>query len=301
MNKLIALGFALLLAQTTAVSATESYYYRYGSTQPAPVATTEPIYTEQAATPTNTIIQQDNVIYTDEAAPQPTASVTTTQRTRATPNVAHYGFYGQKSVQSVDGQYIIGGNPYTTTSGNQNSYYASPVFDQKKQKKQINKLYYLGVRAGLGSTFGWDHGNHHPIKPIFGAFAGTWVTPDVRAEAELDYHMKGKISDTEKSQVTYKQYDLGTSVYYDFEPTRYGFKPFVGGGLWFVKKKLKEQAVRAATKTTSGWRVGLSASAGVSYPITDVFSLSAMLRGRYIITNDSIYNLEALLGAHYAF
>ena len=303
MNKLTALSLIVLLNPITMAAATESYYYRYGERLPAqapvtsassaPVAPNAPTISEERQSNTNMVIQQ-------QSSAQPVV-----QRTvYAAPNAAHYGFYGQKSIQGSGPRFTVGGNPYTPSVRiNQNSYYRSPVLTQEAQEAMRAKnLYYLGFRAGIGSTRGWSKGRHAPTKPLFGFVAGTWIKPNVRLDAEFDYHLKGKLANTATHQLSYKQYDLGANMYYDFSEIKYGLKPFVGGGLWLVKKRITDRTIATGkTESSSGWKCGFSASAGLTYPITDAFSLSAMLRGRYIVTNDSIYNLEALLGANYAF
>ena len=305
MNKLTTLGLILFLNPITMANATESYYYRYGTNQaPAAPATAQnraPMATAPTATtPMATPIQPTgnaNVIGQPSAVSQPI-----TQRSAgATPHVSHYGFYGQKSIQGSGPRFIVGGNPYTPSMRtNQNSYYNSPVLTQEEQAARMaKKFYYLTFRGGIGGTFGWDNGQSNPVKPIFGLVAGTWANQNVRLDAEFDYHLKGKLSKSGKNQATYKQYDLGANAYYDFEPIKFGMTPFIGGGLWLVKKKATGKV--KGRSSSSGWRTGLSVSTGLIYPLTNAFSLSAMLRGRYLITSESLYNLEALFGITYSF
>lgn len=296
MNKFTVLSF-LLLAPVTMAQATESYFHRYGENS----ANTATVSTTPSTNTPKTLAQP-------YGTPQPVTESTTTtlvhpQPIYATPNQANYGFYGQKSVPSTKPHFLIGGNPYTlSTQTNQNSYYNTPEPIKENTPPVLSKkLYYVGLHTGLGKTFGWDHGEHNQIKPIFSLFAGTWATPSLRLDAELAYHVKGRLSRSTERQTTYKQYDLGANAYYDFSKIKFGLKPFVGGGFWFVKKTIKDSAVGENSKSSSHWRSALSASAGLTYPITDVFSLSAMVRGRYIITQESLYNIEALLGARYDF
>lgn len=264
------LGFVLLTHFATQTMATESYYLRYGY----PV----------------------DAVGTNPAAPQQYIQ---------TPKAGQYGFYGQQSRAGANPRYITGGNPYAATPrqsvyDNQNSYYSSPVF--KEETRTRAKLYYLGAHGGLGGTFGWDNGEKKPIKPILGVVAGTWATPDIRLDAEFDYHVKGNLSKKSEGKKTYKQYDLGANAYYDFPMTRYGFQPFVGGGLWLIKKMVTAQnSTTHKDESHSGWKLGLSAAAGLAFPINDNWRISSMLRARYIVTNEGLYNLEALIGAQYAF
>ena len=300
MNKFGPFSFGLLLSITTITHASESYYHRYGTTvNTPPVAPSN-----QVAAPIQPR-NQPEMIANNATQRQPAPQIIVQQQViEQTPPAAHYGFYGQKSIQGSGQRFIVGGNPYVPPSDqiNQNAYYNSPVFKEEvKNKKTQNKLYYVGIRGGIGGTFGWDNGQHKPVKPIFGLVAGTWATPDIRLDAELDYHLKGKLSNNSTRQTTYKQYDLGANIYYDFPKIEHGLIPFVGGGLWLVNKKITDKPIVGKTVSNSSWRWGFSANAGLTYPISEAFSLSAMLRGRYLITSESLYNLEALFGAQYAF
>lgn len=289
MKKLLFLGFLFALSQANLANATESYYYRYGTAPSHP----------------------------ESYRPAP-------QLAQPTPNNAQYGFYQNRSnrvsnqysnqypPQYANQLYVTGGNPYAATyrtanvNQNSNSYYGSPVFTPNapniRPQQRVSKLYYLGVHGGLGATLGWDNSEHKPIKPVFGLVAGTWAAPDIRLDAEFDYHLKGTLVNNRKERTTYRQYDFGANAYYDFPMTQYGFRPFVGGGLWLVKKMATTQnKLTQASTSHSGWKLGLSASAGVFYPINESLRLSSMLRARYIITNESLYNIEALVGAYYSF
>ncbi len=292
MKNWVGLGLVVLLTQTMPVSATESYYHRYGYPTNNPQ-----IASESYPVTTRTV-----------DAPYAPASVTTTQpvmpqQYTQTPRAPQYGFYAQSSRFNGNQRYITGGNPYVATSqtsaySNQNSYYNSPVFTEETRTRA--KLYYLGVHGGIGGTFGWDHGEKNPIKPVLGLIAGTWATPNIRLDAEFDYHVKGNIGKGSQSTKTYKQYDLGANAYYDFPITKYGFQPFIGGGLWLVKKMVTAHE-GASGKSHSGWKLALSAAAGLAYPINENWRLTSMLRARYIVTNEGLYNLEALIGATYSF
>jgi len=321
MNKVAILGMACILAPATLANATESYAYRYGVTNTSAYGTPEQTapyiptvypaqnpypaqggYPVQQAYPAQNPYPAQNgypaVISNNPYNPAQPAIMqhpAMVQANTPAPHVAQYGFYRQKSGQAVRPQYIIGGNPYAvpyrSSSDNQNSYYNSPVFADDAPRR-ARRLYYAGARIGLSGVF-TKSGNF--VKPALGLFAGTWIKENVRADIEFDYHAKGNL----KKHTTYQQYDLGGNVYYDFPMLSSGFRPFVGGGLWLVKKKTTASA-DSTSSSHSGWKLALSGSAGLTYPVTDHFSLSGMLRARYIVTSDSIYNLEALFGATYS-
>ena len=287
MKKLATLGIVFLLSQVFEAQATESFYYRYGDSNATPAAVgAEATYAHQQA-PNSPYMPSQQVI-----VQQPTM----VQQPAPAPHVAQYGFYRQQPSQAVRPQYIIGGNPYATpyrpSANNQNSYYSSPVF-MKDASQRAKKLYYAGARLGLASTSTKKSGS--AIKPMLGLFIGTWADNNIRLDAEFDYHAKSSL----KQKTTYHQYELGANVYYDFPVTQSGWQPFVGAGLWTVKTKTTKHN-GATSSSSSNLRLALSASAGAAYPINEYLTFSAMLRGRYLITGESIYNIEGLVGVSYA-
>ncbi len=180
--------------------------------------------------------------------------------------------------------------------------YRSPVYNSTASRQ--GKDWYADLHIGVGGTLGWKGDFDTPIAPIWGIALGKRLSPTVRADAEFNYHLKADLVDTDTGSIEYQQYDLGANIYYDF-PVRSHLpvRPFVGAGIWAVKGKASAKSYngRKLDGADSKIKLGLSAAAGVVYPINEMFSLLAMARARYIVTDDKLYNIEGLVGVRYYF
>ena len=176
--------------------------------------------------------------------------------------------------------------------------YQSPVYKQDAPRK---RFFYVGAQVGMGSTRGWRGHLDHPLVAVWGLTLGTNIKPNVRADVEWLYHMKGKLDSAPGTRIDYKQHSLGANFYYDF-PTQSVVRPFVGVGIWGVKGKISGQYRRTRDiDVSSDVKLAFSIAAGLSYKVTEEFSLMSLLRARYIMSKDDVYNLEGLLGVKYHF
>ena len=223
-----------------------------------------------------------------------------------------YGFYLNQKPQT-SGQLIwyptarqraqgFGMPPYDQTGynpqANTASPYRSPVYQQEQSRSRV---FYVGTNIGLGNTLGWKGTIDHPIVPIWNITFGKRFNSNVRADAEFQYHSQAKLANSATMKVNYSQYDLGANIYYDF-PVATPYRPFIGIGVWGIKGKLsgRYQLIKRLSANSSV-KFALSVAAGLSYKMSETFSLIAMLRSRYIFTKDDLYNLEGLLGVQYHF
>ena len=272
MKKIIVFGACVAVAQPAVAQMTESYYYRVGEAPEVVLAASS-----QQANPAPA--PQTYGFYRQQPAAQAPYAQGGTQTYYAAPNRGGYGQAG-----------------YNQNSYNQANYYRSPVYNQQAVAK---KLYYVGVHGGVATSMGWPKGMDDLVVPMFGLTLGTYLTNNVRVDGEFAYHAEGKLAKTHRTEVKYKQYNLGANVYYDFDASPV-FKPFVGAGIWGVQGKTSAK-IDDKSKAMSGVKTGLSVSAGVKRVINENFSFIAMARGRYIFSKEGIYNLEALLGIQYHF
>jgi len=180
--------------------------------------------------------------------------------------------------------------------------YQSPVYNSQAVRQ--GKDWYADLHLGVGGTLGWKGDFDTPIGPVWGIAIGKRVLPNVRVDVEFNYHTKADLVDNDTGSIEYQQYDLGANVYYDF-PVRSHLpvKPFVGAGVWGVKGKASASSYNGKKLATADAKVklGLSAAAGVIYPINDMFSVLAMARARYIVADENLYNIEGLIGLRYHF
>lgn len=194
-------------------------------------------------------------------------------------------------------------NPvYDMEQDSQPNVYQSPVYNSKAIRQRNS--WYADLKLGVGVTMGWKKGFDKPISPVWGIAIGKKLSSTLRADVEFAHHLNGELVDTDTGTIEYKQYELGANVYYDF-PVRshLPFRPFVGAGIWGVKARATATSYNGKRLDTadSNIKLGLSATAGVIYPINEMFSLLAMARARYIVTDDHLYNLEGLVGVRYHF
>jgi len=179
--------------------------------------------------------------------------------------------------------------------------YQSPVY--KSKVVQQKRGWYADLHLGVGGTSGWKGNLDTPVGPVWGIAVGTRLSPTLRVDAEFAYHTKAKLTKTAVAKAEYKQYDLGANVYYDFPvQSHIVVKPFVGLGLWGVNGKVTvSRGSKHISSKNHNFKLGVSAAAGVAYPINQVLSLIALGRVRYIAMDDALWNIEGLMGIRYHF
>lgn len=297
MKRLLLVGISLLI--TTSLSAKtysdKSFGYSYSQEliNQGYMAEKPPVYSNGSYDPN---------LMPAPAAPQ--AYGFYLQQPRSTPDprdaqssqMMWYPTQQQRAEASGSPVYLAGGY-----AGEQpNNVYNSPVYNSAVVQRQGH---YLDAHFGIGATLGWKHGFDTPVGPVWGLAFGTRFKPLIRGDIEFNYHEEARLAKVKGHEVTYKQYDLGANVYYDFPvQSHITFKPFVGAGIWATKGKATAKHKEAKiVSTDSDIKLGLSVAGGVIYPLNELFSLYAMARARYIVTDENLYNLEGLLGIRYHF
>ncbi len=232
-----------------------------------------------------------------------------------------YGFYQQPVEQNYDANYprpqmmwyptqqqraVASGQMYQMPSSSsaqempqQPDVYQSPVYAISQKGS-----WYIDLRLGIGGTDGWENDFDIPVGPIWGFAIGKKISPNVRVDAEFDYHLKAKLAKTALAKIEYKQYDLGANIYYDFPlQSHVRVRPFIGAGIWAVDGKTTVSSKKGTriSSADSDIKLGLSGALGIAYPISEVLSLIAMARARYIMTKEELWNIEGLLGIRYHF
>ena len=181
--------------------------------------------------------------------------------------------------------------------------YSSPIYNGRDSLRR--NRFYLTVRGGYGPTLGWKKGADDPYGIIANGVIGIYLGNNFRLDAEAAYHTKDSLwRDKEggaEAKVEYEQYDYGINAYYDIQLGHSRLKPFLGVGGWIVSSRKVADEDFSVSATEDKTNFAVSGAAGLSYEVSNWFTLEAMGRGRYIFCKCGLYNIEALLGARFSF
>ena len=233
------------------------------------------------------------------------------------PYIVYQEPYIARSYGNANWSYVTAPQQYQR-SGYTNAY-AQAHYGQMSQDDAyfwnnsiMAKRFYATLRAGMGGTYGWDENKktgkvENPVGAILSLSLGAYLTPNVRIDGEFAYHTKDDLysgKDTYiKGKGEYSQYDFGLNAYYDFNAGS-KIRPFIGVGVWGVTSKVTSdiENTYGDTRDTSRSKtnVAVSGALGLAFQLTDLVTLEAMGRGRYIF-NEKIYNIEGLVGSRFRF
>ena len=176
------------------------------------------------------------------------------------------------------------------------------VNNKSASAKDDNKTYYGVLRAGYGSTFGWQEPFGIPRAWIFNGAFGMYLPHHFRADIDLGYHIKDILYRSHgEPTLRYSQYDLGINVYYDVNLSK-SFKPFLGAGIGLTNSKVSGKTAKTEIKFSDDeTNLSFTATAGIAYYLTTHVALEALMRARYILCDGDLYNFEGLMGIRYDF